>query len=82
MGFLCDVIASSPSSFNGLSTPSFSYSFIEDVSEILCERKAPIVFVREILLVECPQLSPADIFGYCLGQYHVTNNIEKCGCFS
>ena len=40
----CDTISSSPSSCTGLFVPSFSYSFLEDVSEVLCGRKAPIVF--------------------------------------
>ena len=44
MDLWCDTIASYPSSWNGLLMPSFSQYFLEGVSEVLCEHKAPIVF--------------------------------------
>ena len=38
--------------------------------------------VWELPFTECPPLSSADIRGYRVGQYHVTTEIEKYGCFS
>ena len=40
----CNVIESSPSSWTGLSAPSFSHSSLEDVLDVFCEQESPIIF--------------------------------------
>ena len=42
--FWYDAIVSSPSSYTGLLAPSFLHYFLEGVSEVFYDRKAPLIF--------------------------------------
>ena len=70
MDFCCDAIASSPSSWTGLSAPSFSHYFLEDVSEVFCEQEVPIIFspgdsLDGIYMIVCPYSWPICDIDFC-----------------
>ena len=63
MDIWCDAIASSHSSWTGLLAPTFSQYFLEDVSEVFCEHKVPIVFspgaaLARVSTIVCPSSCP------------------------